>query len=107
MAEIINTSDDNFDMDIADDNKLVIVDMWAQWCGPCKMMEPLLEEIANELENQVKIVKLNIDQNQKTPVKFRVMNIPTIIFFKKSKEADRVIGAIPKKQLVKKIESLL
>jgi len=107
MSEIINTTDDNFDEDISTDNKLVLVDMWAEWCGPCKMMEPVLEQIASEHKNSVRIVKLNIDQNQNTPIKYKVMNIPTLIFFKNGKEVDRVIGAIPKKQLAKKIESLV
>ncbi|RKX97295.1 MAG: thioredoxin [Spirochaetes bacterium] len=107
MAEIVHTSDANFQTDISEDNKLVIVDMWAEWCGPCKMIEPILEEVANEYSDKVKLVKLNIDHNQETPVKYGVMNIPTLLFFKNGKEVDRVIGAIPKRQLVKKIEEHL
>ncbi|MFW6138397.1 MAG: thioredoxin [Spirochaetota bacterium] len=107
MAEIIHTDDSNFEKDIADNQKLVIVDLWAEWCGPCKMMEPVLEEVAEEQEDKVKVVKINIDQNQETPLKFNVMNIPTLIFFKNSKEVDRVIGASPKKQLIKRIENHL
>ena len=107
MAEIVHTSDANFQTDISEDNKLVIVDMWAEWCGPCKMSEPILEEVANEYSDKVKLVKLNIDHNQETPVKYGVMNIPTLLFFKNGKEVDRVIGAIPKRQLVKKIEEHL
>ncbi len=107
MAEIVHTSDANFQTDISEDNKLVIVDMWAEWCGPCKMIEPILEEVANEYSDKVKLVKLNIDHNQETPVKYGVMNIPTLLFFKNGKEVDRVIGAIPKRQFVKKIEEHL
>jgi len=107
MAEIVHTSDANFQTDISEDNKLVIVDMWAEWCGPCKMIEPILEEVANGYSDKVKLVKLNIDHNQETPVKYGVMNIPTLLFFKNGKEVDRVIGAIPKRQLVKKIEEHL
>lgn len=107
MPEIINTTDTDFDNDISVSGKLVLVDLWAEWCGPCKMMEPVLEEIAGEMEESLQVVKIDIDQNQETPMKFNVMNIPTLLFFKDGKEVDRVIGAVPKKQLVKKIENYL
>jgi thioredoxin 1 len=107
MSEIINTTDSNCENDINIAGKLVVVDMWAEWCGPCKMMEPVLEEIINEKGGSVQLVKINIDQNQETPVKYSVMNIPTLLFFKDGKEVDRVIGAVPKKQLEKKIEGNL
>jgi thioredoxin 1 len=107
MSGIISTTDADFEKDIKDPNKLVIVDMWAEWCGPCKMMEPVLKEIAEEHRDTVKIVKLNIDQNQNTPLKLNVMNIPTFIFFKDGKEVERIVGAFPKKQFIKKIEELL
>lgn len=107
MPEIINTTDTDFENDINVTGKLVLVDLWAEWCGPCKMMEPVLEEIAGEMEESLQVVKIDIDQNQETPMKFNVMNIPTLLFFKDGKEVDRVIGAVPKKQLVKKIENYL
>ncbi len=104
MAEILNTTDAKFSDTVSESDKLVVVDMWAEWCGPCKMMEPVLEEIAEEYSDKLKVVKLNIDQNQDTPLKFGVMNIPTLIFFRDGKEIDRVIGAFPKKQLLNRIE---
>lgn len=107
MPEIINTTDTDFENDINMTGKLVLVDLWAEWCGPCKMMEPVLEEIAGEMEESLQVVKINIDQNQETPMKFNVMNIPTLLFLKDGKEVDRVIGVVPKKQLVKKIENYL
>ncbi|MGQ9616106.1 MAG: thioredoxin [Spirochaetota bacterium] len=107
MSGIISTTDADFENDIKDPQRLVIVDMWAEWCGPCIMMEPVLKEIAEEHQDTVKIVKLNIDQNQQTPLRLNVMNIPTFIFFKEGKEVERIIGAFPKKQFVKKIEELL
>ncbi|MCK5569757.1 MAG: thioredoxin [Spirochaetes bacterium] len=107
MPEIINTTDTDFENDINVTGKLVLVDLWAEWCGPCKMMEPVLEEIAGEMEESLQVVKINIDQNQETPMKFNVMNIPTLLFLKDGKEVDRVIGVVPKKQLVKKIENYL
>ena len=107
MSEIINTTDATFNSDINKAGKLVVVDMWADWCGPCKMMEPVLEEILNKKGDSVQLVKINIDKNQETPVKYGVMNIPTLLFFKDGKEVDRVIGAIPKNKLEKKIDEHL
>lgn len=104
MSEILNTTDAEFSDTVSESDKLVVVDMWAEWCGPCKMMEPVLEEIAEEYNDKLKVVKLNIDQNQDTPLKFGVMNIPTLIFFQNGKEIDRVIGAFPKKQLLNRIK---
>ena len=104
MAEIVDTTDANFSNMVSNPDKIVLVDMWAEWCGPCKMMEPVLEEIAEAYKDKLKVVKLNIDQNQDTPLKFGVMNIPTLILFRDGKEIDRVIGAFPKKQLLNKIE---
>ena len=106
MAEITHTTDADFQKEVSDADKLVVVDLWAEWCGPCRMMEPILEEIAEEYDT-VKITKLNIDQNQETPLKYGVMNIPTLLFFKEGQEVDRVIGVYPKKQLKKKIEEHL
>lgn len=107
MSEIINTTDSNFEKDINDTKKLVIVDLWAEWCGPCRIMEPILEEIARDFREDVKVVKLNIDLNQETPVKFNIMNIPTLMLFKNGKEIDRIIGAYPKNQLVTKIKNFI
>jgi thioredoxin 1 len=107
MAEIVNTTDKEFDKDVGEAGKLVIVDMWAEWCGPCRMMEPVLEEISKDHAPKVKVVKLNIDQNQDTAVRFGVTSIPTFLFFKDGKEVDRVVGAFPKKQFAKKVDAHL
>jgi thioredoxin 1 len=107
MPHIVNSTDGQFEKDVNEAGKLVIVDMWAEWCGPCRMMESVLEEIAKEYDQKVKVVKLNIDQNQDTPVKFGVMNIPTFLFLKDGKEVDRLVGALPKKQFAKKIDAHL
>jgi len=107
MAEIIHTTDSNFESDVSDSDKLVIVDLWAEWCGPCKMIEPIIEDIANQYEGKIKIVKLDVDANQETPIKYGVMNIPTLLFFKNGKEVNRVIGAYPKNHLMKIVEEYL
>ena len=107
MPHIANTTDAQFEKDVGEAGKLVIVDVWAEWCGPCRMMEPVLEEIAKEYDQKVKVVKLNIDQNQDTAVKFGVTSIPTFLFFKDGKEVDRVVGAFPKKQFAKKLDAHL
>ena len=104
MAAHIDTTDANFENDINEGEKIVLVDLWAEWCGPCKMMEPVIAEIAEEYGDTIKVVKLNIDENRKTPVQFNVMNIPTLLIFKEGKEVDRLIGALPKNQLLKKLE---
>ncbi len=107
MAAHVDTTDANFENDITEKDKIVLADLWAEWCGPCKMMEPVLAEIAEEFSDTIKVVKLNIDENQKTPTKFSVMNIPTLLIFKGGKEVDRLIGALPKNQLLKKLEKHL
>ena len=104
MAAHVDTTDANFENDINEKDKIVLADLWAEWCGPCKMMEPVLAEIAEAYSDTIKVVKLNIDENQKTPTKFSVMNIPTLLIFKEGKEVDRLIGALPKNQLLKKLE---
>ena len=107
MAEIVHATDSNFDKEVSDNDKLVIVDLWAEWCGPCKMIEPIIEDIANQYVDKIKIVKLDVDANQQTPIKYGVMNIPTLLFFKGGKEVNRVIGAYPKKHLLKIVEEYL
>jgi len=107
MAEIVHTTDVNFDKDVTENNKLVIVDLWAEWCGPCKMIEPIIEEIADQHEGKIKIVKLNVDDNQQTPISYGVMNIPTLLFFQEGKEVNRVIGAYPKQHLLKIIDKYI
>ena len=104
MAEIVNTTDADFANTVSESDKVVLVDMWAEWCGPCKMMEPVLEQIAEEYSDKIKVAKLNIDHNQDTPQKFNVMNIPTLILFRNGEEIARIVGALPKKQLLSKLE---
>lgn len=88
-------------------DKPVVVDFWAPWCGPCQMISPIIEEMAVKYEGKVVISKCNVDENSVIPMKYRVMNIPTILFFKNGEVVDKVVGAVPKKDLDNKIASLL
>ena len=100
------TSDSTFQDDISSQSNLVLVDFWAEWCGPCKQISPILEEIANEKEN-LNILKLNIDENPATPQKYNVRGIPTLMLFKDGKLIDTKIGSLPKSSLEDWINSYL
>ena len=100
-------TDDNFSDDVLRSSKPVLVDFWAEWCGPCKTIAPALEEIAGEMAGQLTVAKLNIDDNPKTPQQFGVRGIPTLMLFKDGELAATKIGALPKTQLKDWIASVL
>lgn len=106
MAEIIKITDSNFDSEISSD-KPVLVDFWAEWCGPCKMIAPVLEQLAQELDGKLKICKMNVDENSQVPGKFGVMSIPTLVVFKDGEEKDRIIGYQTIAELKSKLEPYL
>ena len=93
------TTDATFDTDVLKASGPVVVDFWAEWCGPCRMIAPALEEISKSLNGKVKIVKLNVDENPGTAAKFGIMSIPTLMLFKNGELASRQIGAAPKQKL--------
>ncbi len=95
----ITITDATFKQEVVESDKFTIVDFWAEWCGPCKMIAPVLEEIAQQYDGQVKIAKLNVDENPETPMSFGIRSIPTLLFFKNGKFVNRVIGFVPKQEL--------
>ena len=96
---VSDVTDNNFQSEVIESDVPVLVDFWAPWCGPCRRVSPVVQEIADERGEALKVVKLNIDDNQQTAVKFGVMSIPTLILFKHGEVAKTVIGAYPKKKL--------
>ncbi|KAF0117968.1 MAG: thioredoxin 1 [Hyphomonadaceae bacterium] len=95
----INVSDDSFETDVISSNKPVLVDFWASWCGPCKMIAPSLEELSDEMAGSITIAKINIDDNQMTPTKFGVRGIPTMMIFKDGKVVSTQVGAMAKSRI--------
>ena len=106
MGAITEVTDSNFQAEVLESTEPVLVDFWAPWCGPCRVIAPTLEEIGEERDD-LRIVKLNIDDNQQTAARYNVMSIPTLILFRNGEVAKQIIGAMPKKRLVQEIEPAL
>ena len=104
MSNAIVVTDADFATQVEGSTGLTVVDFWATWCGPCRMIAPILDQLAVEFEGKVKVTKLDVDNNQQTTVKFNVRSIPTLLFFKDGKLIDQVVGAVPKTALAAKFE---
>ncbi len=104
---VSHISDSSFEEDVLKSTKPVLVDFWAEWCGPCKQIAPILEELAGDLDDRLTVAKVNIDENPGTPSKYGVRGIPTLILFKDGEVAATKVGALPKSKLVEWVQSVL
>jgi thioredoxin 1 len=104
---VTEVTDNNFQAEVLESEQPVLVDFWAPWCGPCRMVAPVVEEIAKERAAELKVVKLNIDENQQTAIQYDVLSIPTLILFSNGQVAKKVIGAYPKRKLEAELEPAL
>ncbi len=107
MSDLNNVTDSTFESQVIRSKVPVLVDFWAEWCGPCRMLTPVLEEVAPSYKGKCEIVKLNVDENSDSAAKYGVMSIPTMIFFKGGQEIDRVIGAVSKNEVQNRIQRAL
>ncbi|HUX58873.1 MAG TPA: thioredoxin [Bacteroidales bacterium] len=103
----LEVNDSNFDEVVIKSDKLVLVDFWAEWCGPCRMVSPILEEISNEYAGKALVAKCDVDSSPGVASKYSIRNIPTILFFKDGKIADKQVGAVPKSNFVNKLNALI
>jgi len=104
---IVHVNDNNFNDEVIKSEMLVLVDFWAAWCGPCKMVAPTIESIADEYKGRLKVCKLNVDENPTTATTYRITGIPSLIFFKDGKVADMLVGAVPKEEITEVVERIL
>lgn len=104
---VLDVNDKNFDQEVIKATMPVMVDLWAPWCGPCRMIGPVVEKLSSSYENKVKFCKLNVDDNPQTAARFRVMSIPTLLFFKDGQVKETVVGAVPEQTLKSKLDGLL
>jgi thioredoxin 1 len=102
----INVNESSFDREVTQSDKPVIVDFWAEWCGPCKMISPVLDEIAREKADTIKVAKVNVDENQSLSFKYNIRAIPALLFFKNGQVRDQVTGVTSKKDLLARVEAL-
>ena len=107
MADLLEVTDENFDDEIVNADTPAVVDFWAEWCGPCKMVGPVIEELAKDYQGKIKVAKMDVDQNRATPARFGIRNIPTLIFFKGGDVAQTIIGAQPKSAIEDEMKKLL
>ncbi len=104
---IVELNDSSFDTEVINSEKPVLVDFWAPWCGPCKALGPVIEEISNDFVDRVKVGKVNVDENPEISMKFGIRSIPTLLVFKNGKLQDQIIGAVPKSEIEKALEKVV
>jgi len=104
---VVEINEKNFENEVLTSQIPVLVDFWAEWCGPCKMISPVVDEIANDLDGKLKVTKINVDESQDLAAKFNVMSIPTLLIFKGGEPVEQIVGAMGKDQLMEKINTVL
>ncbi len=107
MMATVQITDDNFKDEVLQSDVPVLIDFWAEWCGPCRMIAPIVEELSNEFDGKLKVGKLDVDQNQQTAIRYGVRSIPTVLLLKDGEVKDTIIGAVPKSIFTEKINAVL
>ena len=107
MADLLEVTDENFDAEIVNSDIPAVVDFWAEWCGPCRMVGPVVKELADDYKGKIKVAKMDVDQNRETPARFGIRNIPTLILFKGGEVAQTIVGAQPKSAIEEELKKLL
>jgi thioredoxin 1 len=107
MGKALEVTDSTFEHEVVQSKQPVLVDFWAAWCGPCRAVAPIVEELAGEYEGTLKVMKLDVDDNPRTAMAYGVQSIPTLLIFKDGKPAERIVGALPKRAIVDKLQSVL
>jgi thioredoxin 1 len=105
--EVLEVNDQNFETEVIKSDLPVVVDLWAEWCGPCRMVSPHIEALADEYEGKVKFVKLNVDSSPNTAARYGVMSIPTLLYFKSGEVQEQTIGALPKKNIAETVDKVI
>src|ERR671918_1810882 len=107
MGNVREVTDSTFAQEVWQSTSPVLVDVWADWCGPCKAIAPIVEELAREYEGQLKVMKLDVDENPRTASAYRVQSIPTLLVFKDGKPAERIVGAVPKEVIIDRLQRVV
>lgn len=107
MADVIEVNESNFEAEVAKSEIPVLIDFWATWCGPCRMIAPFVEEASSAYNGKLKVAKVDVDNNQKIAMQYSIMSIPALMFFKNGEVIDQIIGAVPKKTLFDRIDKVL
>jgi thioredoxin 1 len=107
MGKALEVTDNTFEQEVLQAQQPVLVDFWAVWCGPCRAVAPIVEELAGDYEGKLKVMKLDVDNNPRTAMAYGVQSIPTLLVFKDGKPAERIVGAVPKQVIVDKLQSVM